>query len=50
MTNLYKYIIGGILGVGGLTMIITGIAFSIVPIIVIGVPFFMVGILVASFL
>lgn len=48
--ELYKYILGGILGIGGMTMIITGIAFSIVPIIVIGVPLFMVGILVASFL
>ena len=50
MINLYKYIIGGILGLGGMTMIITGIAFSLVPIIVIGVPVFMIGVLVASFL
>ena len=48
--NLYKYILGGSLGVGGMTMIILGITLSIVPIIVIGIPLFMVGILVASFL
>jgi hypothetical protein len=50
MTNLYKYILGGILGLGGMTMIITGIAFSIVPIIVIGVPFFMAGAIIFSIL
>lgn len=48
--ELYKYGLGGFLGLGGMIMIITGIAFSIVPIIVIGVPVFMIGILVASFL
>jgi hypothetical protein len=50
MHKLWKQRVGGaIIGVGGFAMIIIGIALSTTPLIIIGVPLFMVGALVVSF-
>jgi hypothetical protein len=50
MQRIWKQRVGGaIVGVGGFAMIITGIAFSMIPLIVVGVALFMVGALVVSF-
>jgi len=42
-------ICGAILGIGGIAMIITGVVFSITFLLIIGIPLFMVGVLVISF-
>jgi len=50
MIASWKQRVGGaIVGVGGFAMIITGIAFSMIPLIVVGVALFMVGALVVCF-
>jgi hypothetical protein len=47
--KLKQRLTGTIVGLGGFVMIITGIAFSMTPLLIVGVPLFMVGALVVSF-
>ena len=50
MNKIWKQRVGGaIISVGVFVMIIIGIALSMTPLLIVGVPLFMVGALVISF-